>query len=89
VLEALACGVPTITTNASSLPEAAGDAARLVPPDDSAALADALAQLLADPELQCDLAGRGLQHAERFSWPAAARYTANVYARALGLAEGP
>jgi len=85
VIEALACGVPTITTNASSLPEAAGDAALMVPPDDSDALADTLAQLLGDPALQTDLALRGPRQAARFTWRQAACDTANVYAKALGL----
>jgi glycosyltransferase involved in cell wall biosynthesis len=87
VIEALACKVPTITTNASSLPEAAGDAALMVPPDDSEALADTLANLLADPALQSDLATRGPKQAGRFTWQRAACDTANVYARALGLEE--
>jgi glycosyltransferase involved in cell wall biosynthesis len=87
VIEALACGVPTITTNASSLPEAAGDAALLVPPDDSAALAETLARLLSEPSLQAELAERGPKQAARFNWREAARDTAGVYARALGLPE--
>jgi len=87
VIEALACGVPTITTNASSLPEAAGDAALLVPPDDSAALADTLARLLNDPSLQTELAERGPKQAARFNWRDTARDTAGVYAKALGLPE--
>lgn len=87
VIEAMACGVPTITTNASSLPEAAGDAALLVPPDDTSALAEALARLLADDSLQVELAERGLRQAARFTWEDAARNTAWVYAKALQLRE--
>jgi glycosyltransferase involved in cell wall biosynthesis len=87
VIEAMACGVPTITTNSSSLPEAAGDAAILVPPDDSSALAEALARLLADDSLQVELAERGLRQAARFTWEDAATNTACVYAKALGLPE--
>ena len=87
VIEAMACGVPTITTNASSLPEAAGDAALLVPPDDSAALANALAQLLGDKTLQAELAERGQRHAAKFTWEKAARETVEVYAKALHLPE--
>ncbi len=85
VIEALACGAPTITTDASSLPEAAGEAALLVPPDDIAALADALARLLNDSALQTELAARGPKQAARFSWREAACQTARVYAKALGL----
>ncbi|HLF02964.1 MAG TPA: glycosyltransferase family 1 protein, partial [Anaerolineales bacterium] len=78
VIEALACGVQTITTNGSALPEAAGAAALLVPPDDSAALADSLARLLNDPALQSELAARGPKQAARFNWPDAACNTARV-----------
>lgn len=85
VIEALACGAPTITTHASSLPEAAGDAALLVPPDDSAALAEALARLLSDEALRTDLAARGPAQARRFNWADTAGNTAHSYARALGL----
>jgi len=87
VIEALACGVPTITTNATSLPEAAGQAALLVPPDDTTALADALEGLINSPAQQADLAERGPQQARRFTWLEAARRTAGVYAKALGLPE--
>lgn len=87
VIEAMACGTPTITTDSSSLPEAAGDAALLVPPDDITALADSLARLLGDRSLQSDLAARGPAQAARFTWAEAARRTACVYAKALDLAE--
>ncbi len=87
VIEALACGVPTITTNATSLPEAAGQAALLVPPDDTTALAEALDGLINNPSQQADLAAGGPQQAMRFTWPEAARRTACVYAKALGLSE--
>ncbi|MBI3361411.1 MAG: glycosyltransferase family 4 protein [Chloroflexi bacterium] len=83
VLEALACGRPVITTNASSLPEVAGDAAWLVPPRNTQALAGALNDLLAEPARQTDLAARGPAQAGKFSWPAAAERTAAVYRRAL------
>jgi glycosyltransferase involved in cell wall biosynthesis len=85
VIEALACGAPTITTDSSSLPEAAGDAALLVPPDNTAALADALERLLHDPALQSDLAARGPRQALRFNWRQTACHTARVYAGVLGL----
>jgi len=85
VIEALACGAPTITTNASSLPEAAGDAALLVPPDDIAALAETIARVLADSGLLAELAARGPAQAARFTWPDCARDTARTYAKALGL----
>jgi glycosyltransferase involved in cell wall biosynthesis len=85
VIEAMACGAPTITTNSSSLPEAAGDAALLVPPNEAEALATALQRLLTNTPLCTELRERGFKHADKFTWDETARRTANVYARALGL----
>ncbi len=87
VLEAMACGVPTITTNSSSLPEVAGDAAHLVPPDDSDAMAVALNEILTKRDLRTQLSSSGPQRARLFTWPEAARLTAQTYARALGFDE--
>jgi glycosyltransferase involved in cell wall biosynthesis len=85
VIEAMACGTPTITTHASSLPEAAGDAGLLVPPDDADALSDALARVLDSDSLREELSARGMKHTDKFTWVDTARDTAQVYARALGL----
>jgi glycosyltransferase involved in cell wall biosynthesis len=85
VIEAMACGTPTITTNASSLPEAAGDAGLLVPPDDADALSDGLARLLDSDSLREELSARGMKHTDKFTWLGTARDTARVYARVLGL----
>lgn len=81
-LEAMACGVPVITSNASSLPEVVGDAGITVPVEDKAALSDALHRVLVNPTLCVDLADKGLARAKRFSWAKAARQTAAVYHRA-------
>lgn len=83
VLEALACGVPTVTAATTSLPEAAGDAALMAPPDDVDALADALHRVVTDPSLRAQMRTRGLAHADRFSWAATAAQTWQVYGRAL------
>jgi glycosyltransferase involved in cell wall biosynthesis len=83
VLEALACGVPVITTNASSLPEIAGDAAILVPPDDGQALHDSMRMLLDDPELRSDLSSQGLERAKEFTWEHTALRTLQVYRQVL------
>lgn len=80
VLEALACGVPVITTNASSLPEVADHAGLLVPPDDETQLAAALDRLMNDDTLHAQLATAARQHAARFSWEKTAHETARVYA---------
>jgi glycosyltransferase involved in cell wall biosynthesis len=85
VAEALACGCPVVTTAVSSLPEAGGEAAYLVPPGDSAALAEALAQALSGSN--AERVDRGLEHAARFTWAATAAQTAASYRRALGRAQ--
>jgi glycosyltransferase involved in cell wall biosynthesis len=83
VIEAQACGTPVLTSNASSLPEAAGDAALTVDPYDIDALAVQLARLLTDTSLRNELRERGLAHARQFSWPRTAHETARTYRRAL------
>lgn len=82
VLEALACGCPTITSDVSSLPEVAGDAALLTPPGDTAALATAIGRVLGDPSLRAAMRERGLLQAARFSWGAAATQTLSLLERA-------
>lgn len=86
VLEAQACGTPVLTSNTSSLPEAAGDGALMVDPYDVEELAAGLDRLLTDEPLRHELRERGLAHARQFSWPRTARETACVYRRAM--AEG-
>lgn len=78
VLEAGGCGVPVITSNTSSLPEVAGDAALLVDPLDVDAIADAMYRLVSDPSLRAELARRGLENVKRFSWEKCARETLAV-----------
>ena len=68
VLEAMACGVPVVCSDVSSLPEVAGDAALLVPPTDTEALAAAMNRVLADEELRRTLIQRGLERARLFTW---------------------
>jgi glycosyltransferase involved in cell wall biosynthesis len=83
VLEAQACGTPVLTSNASSLPEAAGDGALMVDPYDVLALTAGLDRLLTDGTLRQELRERGLAHAGRFSWSRTAQETACVYRRAM------
>jgi glycosyltransferase involved in cell wall biosynthesis len=73
VLEALACGAPVITSDNSSLPEVAGDAAILVDPRDTEALKEAMARLADDETMRVDLSRRGPERARKFSWDASAR----------------
>jgi len=84
VLEAQACGCPVICSNTSSLPEVAGDAALQVPPEDVAALADAMARLESDPDLRRELVERGFVNLRRFSWERCARTALGVMERLLG-----
>lgn len=83
VLEALACGVPVVTSNISSLPEIIGDAGLLVTPNDPQALAQAIRKILADRELNLKLRQAGPQRAAQFSWQRTAQLTLRVYQQAL------
>jgi glycosyltransferase involved in cell wall biosynthesis len=78
-LEAMACGVPVITSDTTSLPEVVGDAGITVPPTDVAAVEDALMRVLTDPALAARMRDTGLSRAQLFSWEAAARETLDVY----------
>ena len=75
VLEAMACGTPVLTSHGSGTEEAAGDAALLVDPANTAALAAALRDLVEQPSLRQQLRQRGLQRAAQFSWERTAAAT--------------
>jgi glycosyltransferase involved in cell wall biosynthesis len=79
VLEAMACGTPTVAADNSSLPEAVGDAGLLVPTKDPVALAEALGTLLAEPALRDRLAAAGLKQAAKFTWNRGAQQLLEVY----------
>ncbi len=83
VVEAQACGTPVLTSDRSALPEAAGDGALLIDPEDVEAIAEGLRQLLTNEPLRAELRQRGLSHAARFTWEKAAADTVAVYRRAL------
>jgi len=78
VLEAQSCGVPVMTSNNSSLPEVAGDAALLVDPHDVDAIAEAMRRLVTDDALRAELVRRGFENVKRFSWEKCARETLAV-----------
>ena len=86
VLEAMAAGLPVVTSNRSALPEVAGDAALLVDPLDTAALANALCRLASDHGLRERLAAQGLRRAAEFTWEKAAGATWMVYKELCGRA---
>jgi glycosyltransferase involved in cell wall biosynthesis len=83
VLEAMACGCPVISSDVASLPEVAGDAAVLMNPQDTQALASVLEHVLRDADLQLTLRKRGLEQAAKFPWERTARETIAVYKRVL------
>jgi glycosyltransferase involved in cell wall biosynthesis len=79
MLEAMACGVPVITSNTSSMPEVAGDAAILIDPFNPAEITDAMMQILEDKELRSNLIKKGLIRAAAFSWKAMAQNVLEIY----------
>lgn len=78
-LEAIACGIPTISSNSSSLAENLEGAAELVPPDDEAALTLVMRRLLRDESLRQKCKASGLMRAAQFRWVETARQTLNSY----------
>ena len=83
VLEAMACGCPVVTSNVSSLPEVAGDAAILVDPYDVQQLAVAMQEVWTNPNCAHELTQRGRTQAQRFSWERCAQETLAVYRQAF------
>ena len=83
VLEAMACGTPVITSNRTSLPEVAGDAALLIDPTRPESLATAMTSIMHDGELRQSLRAKGLTRARAFTWDAVAEQTVAIY-RAVG-----
>src|SRR5205085_2132361 len=82
-IEAMASGTPVVTSNVSSLPEVAGDAAVLVDPYDPEAIADGIDRVLRDESLRRDLRARGLARAKQFSWESSVRRVHEIYMEAL------
>jgi glycosyltransferase involved in cell wall biosynthesis len=78
-LEALACGTPVVASNRSSLPEVLGDAAVLVDPGDTSAIADGMQRMLEDDSLRSRLSSMGPRRASAFSWRRMAEETLEVY----------
>ncbi len=79
IIEAMACGVPVITSSVSSLPEVAGDAAFMVDPAKPEELTAAMIRLIKEPELRNELIKKGFERTAHFSWKSTALQVLDVY----------
>lgn len=79
ILEAMACGVPVITSRTSSMPEVADDAALFVDPFNPEDITDKMVNLLSDPNLMLQMRERGLKRAAQFTWRSVAEQMLSVY----------
>jgi glycosyltransferase involved in cell wall biosynthesis len=78
-LEAMACGVPVIVSNTSSLPEVVGDAGIQIDPSDVDAISNAILELTSNPELCRALSEKGLKRAQSFTWEDSVKKLLKVY----------
>ncbi len=83
LVEAMACGVPLITSNTSSMPEIAQDAALIIDPFKPETIATAIQELWQDANLQQSLVAKGIMRAKYFSWDANALLTEKIYKEVL------
>jgi glycosyltransferase involved in cell wall biosynthesis len=81
LIEAMACGAPVITSNTSSMPEVAGDAALLIDPHNSGQIAKAMQQVLENEQLRDELRQKGYARAQNFTWPKSASKMLSIYQR--------
>jgi len=83
ILEGMACGVPVITSNTSSMPEIAGDAAILVDPYKSDEIVAAIEHILTDEAFRLSLCEKGIERAAQFSWQHMAEKYLELYTKLL------
>lgn len=79
ILEGMACGVPVITSNTSSMPEIAGDAAAIVDPTKPEEITAAIQKILSDETYKNELCEKGIARAKKFSWRAMAEKYLTLY----------
>ncbi len=82
-LEAMACGVPVIASEVSSLPEVVGDTGMLINPYDEEALAQAILKMISDDGLRHQLSLTALARSSEFTWDKCARQTVDVYRQVI------
>lgn len=82
-LEAMAAGIPVVSSNRSSLPEVVGDAAMVVDPEDPVVLAEGIRQVLLDESLRAELVQKGYERIQQFSWETTARSVRQAYEEVL------
>jgi glycosyltransferase involved in cell wall biosynthesis len=87
-LEAMASGVPVVTSNTSSIPEVVGDAALMISPYDHNQLATTLAKVINDSDLRRFLSQRGIEQVRRFNWYRVARNILGIYSEIYGEESG-
>jgi glycosyltransferase involved in cell wall biosynthesis len=85
VLEAMACGTPVITSNTSSIPEIAGEAALLIDPTDITAMSNAMQRLIDEPNLRQQLIESGRVRASQFNWQFSAKLMLTLLSKVVGL----
>jgi glycosyltransferase involved in cell wall biosynthesis len=79
VLEAMALGIPVVTSNRGALPEVVGEAGAMVDAEDARGLGEAIHGVLSDPDRATRMSVRGLARAAEFNWDAAARNLYQAY----------
>jgi glycosyltransferase involved in cell wall biosynthesis len=84
-IEAMACGLPVVASNVSSLPEVLGGGQLLFPPHAVDEMAEAVISVLKNPALRRELVEKGLRRAKRFSWHLVAREVFSVYEEMLSV----
>lgn len=79
IIEAMSCGVPVITSNTSSMPEVAGDAAYLVDPTHHQEISEAIGRVMTNRHLRKTMIDRGLKRHKQFSWSNSAQEVLDIY----------
>lgn len=82
-LEAMACGVPVITSNTSSLPEVCGDAGIMINPENPFEIAQKIIEVINDKKLKEEMIKKGFQQVKKFQWEKAAFNTLKLYQKCV------